>query len=182
MRVVLKLSDIFQLEVNMSLQALINSFGNFSEKVKAAINSGDAEQLANLEQLMQNMREEFDEQTIELGAVGGGDFGVAITERVVDLGEGTVIDCGAGNHFLKTITGNTTFSLDRVPAAGRVCTFILRLTNPAAGTLTFWGPIKWNKGKAPTWSNGLDVVAFTTYDGGLTWEGYQLGENMSVPA
>lgn len=166
----------------MSLPALIASFGNFSDKVKAAIESGDAAQLANVEQLMDQMRQEFDEQTIEMGAPGGGDFGVAITEKMIDLAAGSVIDCGAANHFMKTISGNTTFSLLRVPAAGRVCTFTLRLKNPTAGTLTFWGAIKWNKGKAPVWTaNGTDVVAFTTYDGGVTWEGYQLGEDMKVP-
>lgn len=165
------------------LQNLLISFGNFSDKVKLAIETGDAESVAQVDLLMQELRQEMDEQTVLMGIPGGGNVGVAITEQLVDLGASNDINCATANHFLKTITGATTFTVSQVPAAGRVCTFTLRLTNGGAGTITWWSAIKWSEGQAPTFTaSGTDVIAFTTYDGGVSWEGYLLGKDMKPAA
>ncbi|MNP89142.1 hypothetical protein D3C85_15430 [compost metagenome] len=165
------------------LDTLLASVSNFSDKVKAAIAAGDLSSVAQVDDLMLQLRQEMDEQTVLLGIPAGGDVGVAITEQLIDLGAGSLIDCALANHFLKTIAGATTFSVTRVPVAGRVCTFTLRLTNGGSSTVTWFGAIKWSEGTAPTLTAaGTDVIAFTTYDGGVTWEGYLLGKDMKPVA
>jgi len=165
------------------LQTLLTSIGNFSDKVKLAIETGDAASVAEIDRLMLELRNEMNEQTVLMGIPRGGNVGVAITEQLVDLGAGNDINCAAANHFLKTIAGTTTFTVSQVPAAGRVCTFTLRLTNGGAGTITWWSAIKWSEGQAPTLTaSGTDVIAFTTIDGGVTWEGYLLGKDMKPVA
>lgn len=165
------------------LQTLLSSIGNFSDKVKLALETGDAASVAEIDRLMQELRNEMDEQTVLMGIPAGGNIGVAITEQLIDLGAGNDINCSAANHFLKTITGPTAFSVSQLPPVGRVCTFTLRLTNGGAGTITWWSAIKWSEGRAPALTAaGTDVIAFTSYDGGVTWEGYLLGKDMKPVA
>lgn len=117
-------------------------------------------------------------------AIEDGDaHGIAETERLVDLGADSALDCWLGNHFNKTITAPTTFSLLRVPEAGRVYTMALYLTNAGAHPITFWPNVYWNEGVKPEFSAaGRDVVAMSTRDGGLTWDAYLLGKAMAMPA
>jgi hypothetical protein len=161
------------------VQALLTSLQNYSGKVKTAIDAGDAASIAEVDRLIEELRQSYDAENIEMGMFSGGDIGVAITERYEALGAGAAIDCWVANHFGKTITAATTFTLSRVPAAGRAYTFTLRLTNGAAFPITWWNNIHWSDGAKPELSaNGRDTLAFSTVDGGATWDGYLLGKGM----
>lgn len=164
------------------LAELISSFQNYSAKVKQAIKDGDLIAIAEIERLMEELTTQIDNENVEMGLSGGGDMGVAITERFHDLGSTSVINCGIGNHFGKTITAATTFNVLNVPLVGRVCSFTLRLIDGGSFPVTFWDDIYWSEGHRPELSpSGKDVIAFTTVDGGLTWEGYLIGKSLSLP-
>ena len=82
-----------------------------------------------------------------------------------------VINMSAANHFRKTVSANTTFSVTNVPASGVFARFILELTNAGAYTITWWATINWG-GPAPTFTvSGRDVLEIYTVDGGTTWTG-----------
>jgi hypothetical protein len=127
--------------------------------------------------------EAVDAAIAELSAPIGGDFYTAITERSVALGAGAAINVSQANHYTKTVTGNTTFSVTNAPAAGRVGAFVLHLTNAGASVVQWWANVRWAEGQAPTLSAaGRDVIAFSTMDGGATWDGYLLGKDMKAAA
>lgn len=93
-----------------------------------------------------------------------------VKEVRVDLGSGSVIDMSQGNWFIKTITGNTTFTVTNVPASGTVGAFVLDLTNGGSATITLWSGIKRSGGTAPVLTaSGRDVLVYYTLDGGTTW-------------
>lgn len=124
-----------------------------------------------------------DNAIAEAGMAVGGEFYTAITEKMIDLGATAAINVSEANHYKKTITGATTFSVNTVPVAGRVCSFVLHLTNGGSAVITWWANIRWAEGTAPTLTAaGRDVVAFSTNDGGATWDGYLLGKDMKAAA
>ena len=85
------------------------------------------------------------------------------------------IDVKTGAVFTKTITAVTTLTISNVPVAGRVASFILRLTNGGSKVITWWPNIKWAKGIAPALTTaGTDNLGFYTDDGGATWQGFLL--------
>lgn len=97
----------------------------------------------------------------------------SIYETNSDLGSGEILDLKAGNFFTKTVTGDCYFSTVNAPSdAGIVTSFILTITNGGDHTVGWWRGIKWPSGKNPTLTaQGVDVLAFYTYDGGYTWIG-----------
>lgn len=89
------------------------------------------------------------------------------------------IDLSTGNYFSKTITAATTFTVSNVPASGVAASFLLDLTNGGAFTITWFASVKWAGGSAPTLkATGRDVLAFYTHDGGTTWTGLTLGQDV----
>ena len=126
--------------------------------------------------------EAVDAAIAELGAPIGGDFNTAIIEKVLPLA-GTQIDPTTANHFTKTITGATAFTVINVPqTANRVVSFVLHLTNGGLGEITWPANTRWAEGTKPTLTtSGKDKIALSTMDGGLTWDGYVLGKDMKVP-
>lgn len=92
-----------------------------------------------------------------------------------DLGATSVIDlAGTVRLAKKTLTANTEFVLNNVPAAGVICFFLLDLTNGGAYDITgtWWSSIKWQGGLPPSLTvAGRDLLGFLTYDGGATWTG-----------
>lgn len=127
--------------------------------------------------------EAVDAAIAEIGAPNGGDFYTAITERMVALGAGAVINVSEANHYTKVVAADTTFSVAQVPVAGRVGAFVLHLTNAGAHVVQWWANINWAEGQAPTLSaEGRDVIAFSTMDGGASWDGYLLGKDMKAAA
>lgn len=161
------------------MQALLASLANYSGKVKTAIQTGDEASIAEIDRLIVELKQSYDAENVEMGLYSGGDIGVAITERYVDLAEGAAIDCWVANHFGKVVSAPVAFTLERVPDAGRAYTFTLRLTNGGAHAITWWPNIFWSDGTKPELSAaGRDTLAFSTVDGGATWDGYLLGKGM----
>lgn len=108
------------------------------------------------------------------------DINGQIVNNLTDLGAGigaVAIDVRLGNHFKKTITGNTTFSFTNTPIA-RVSWFSMKLTNGGAFTTSWPASVKWQSSVPPALTiSGKDTLGFITYDDGATWTG-----TMSVKA
>lgn len=92
---------------------------------------------------------------------------------------GNDIDLSTGNWFTRTISGATTFTVSNVPSAGTTAAFVLDLTNPGAGTITWWATFKWAGGTVPQLTaSGRDVLGFYTHDGGTTWNALLLAKDI----
>lgn len=92
----------------------------------------------------------------------------------------SAIDLAAGNYFTKTISGSTTFTISNTASSGTVNSFILELTNGGSATVTWWSGVVWAAATPPTLTaSGNDVLAFFTFDGGTTWNGFVLGLGMA---
>lgn len=162
----------------LNKDALILAIKNHGEKTKAAIDA--AVEQTNV--LMDEMSDELQRQILELGNPAGGVFTVATVEAFAAL-TGNEIDVGLANHYAKTITANTAFTLTNIPVAGRVATFIMHVTNGGAFSVSWWANVKWAEGAAPALSTaGRDVIGFSTRDGGATWDGYLIGKDMKAAA
>jgi hypothetical protein len=59
---------------------------------------------------------------------------------------------------------------------GKGQVLILRLTISSGATPTWPPEVDWDNGVVPTLPDGKSVLGFTTFDGGMTIEGYNLGE------
>ncbi len=87
-------------------------------------------------------------------------------------GSDSVLNMSLAACFTKTITANTTFSFSNVPS-GVLCSATVILTNGGAYSVAWPSSVKWPGGTAPTLtSSGVDMLTFTTYDGGTTWFGH----------
>lgn len=162
--------------MSANLAGLATALGNFNDSVKGAIDKNQQLTFAEMEKLMNQLTAQFNAEAL---AQGNSDAVLrkAITEKYLDIAAAN-IDCAAANHFGKVITAATTLTVSNPAATGKVTTFVLHLTN--AGTLvTFWSGIKWSGGTKPTLSaTGRDILAFSTKDGGLTWDGFLIGQDM----
>ncbi len=84
------------------------------------------------------------------------------------------VNCGNGNYFTKTISGNSTFTFSNVPSSGTSFAFTLELTH-SSGTVTWPSSVKWNADTAPTLTTGkTHLFMFVTDDGGSRWRGSAL--------
>lgn len=100
-------------------------------------------------------------------------------EKAVSLAA-AAIDLNTGNYFYKTIAANTTFTVTNVPANLTAQAFILELTNAGAYTITWFAGLTFVGGTPPTLTaSGRDVLSFFTRDGGTTWSGFVVGQNLS---
>ena len=91
-----------------------------------------------------------------------------------DTGGGTDdIDLAAGNVVSATVsTGTQTFTFSNPTASANGCSFTLLLTNGGSQTMVWPGSVDWAGGSAPTLTaSGLDILVFTTIDGGTIWHG-----------
>ena len=104
------------------------------------------------------------------------------SETKVAMGANDV-DLSAGNVFTKTISGATTLTFSNPPVSGKAGAFTLILTNGGSATVTFinsTGTVKWAAATAPTLTAaGVDVLTFTTIDGGTIWYGIASGIGMA---
>jgi len=108
------------------------------------------------------------------------DYGEAIN-AIGSIGGGTQdIDFTAGNIVTGTVdTSATTFTFSNPPASGTAGSFTLILTNGGSQTVSWPAAVKWEGGTAPTLTtNGVDVLTFTTLDGGAIWYGFVGGLNL----
>lgn len=123
----------------------------------------------------------FDALATKLPLSGGTMTGAitAIRETQISLGVSSAIDLSLGNVFTKSVNSDTTFSVLNCLSSGTSNSFILELTNAGSFTITWFSGIKWAEGIAPTLTaSGVDVLGFYSYDGGVTWKGLVLGNDM----
>lgn len=106
-------------------------------------------------------------------------------EKQVALSAGTgtfSVDLSTGNYFSKTIAaGTTTFNVSNVPTSTNAISFVLDLTAGGLGTIVWGFNPKWQNGIVPSGlsSTNRDVFVFYTYDGGTTWTGIVVANNVS---
>ena len=124
------------------------------------------------------------------GAVDGGaqvisnpvvkDYGETVNV-IGSTGGGTQdIDMTDGNGTTATVdTSANTFTFSNPPASGKCGSFTLILTNGGSQTVTGPTSVDWAGGTAPTLTtSGIDVLTFTTVDGGTIWYGFAAGLDM----
>ncbi len=101
-----------------------------------------------------------------------------------DLGGGTDdIDFSLGNVVTATVsTATQTLTFSNPPATGTNGKFELYLTNGGSQTINFPSSVDFVAGTAPTLTaSGLDVLVFSTNDGGTTWYGFVAGIDVKTP-
>ena len=82
------------------------------------------------------------------------------------------VDLSLGNVQTKTISGAQTLTFTNPPASGSAGSFTLILTNGGSATVTWPTTVDWPAATAPTLTaSGVDVLFFTTIDGGTIWYG-----------
>ncbi len=123
------------------------------------------------------------------GLTMGGELAAAdqVISRPVmkDYGETKVamaahaVDLSLGNVQTYTLSGNQTLTFTNPPASGTAGSFTLIVTNGASATLTWPTSVDWAGGTAPTLTaSGIDILTFTTVDGGTIWYGFLAGADM----
>lgn len=164
------------------LHALLASIQKLAGATKLAVEDGHNRAVGQTEVLMDELSDELQRQILALGNPNGGNFTIATTEAKSPV-TGSQIDVGLANHYTKTVTANTTMTLTNVPTDGRVATFIFHVTNGGAFNFLWWPNVKWSEGGAPKLTAaGRDVIGFSTFDGGATWDGYVIGRDMKAAA
>ena len=109
--------------------------------------------------------EVYSEDVNPIGATGGGTQDIDMTD---------------GNVTTATVdTSANTFTFSNPPASGKCGSFTLILTNGGSQTVTWPTSVDWAGGTAPTLTtSGIDVLTFTTVDGGTIWYGFAAGLDM----
>ena len=89
------------------------------------------------------------------------------------------VDFSLGNVQTYTLSGNQTLIFSNPPATGTSGSFTLFLTNGGSATLTWPASVDWAGATAPTLTvSGIDMLVFTTIDGGTIWYGFAAGLEM----
>jgi hypothetical protein len=104
-----------------------------------------------------------------------------VTNAIGSTGGGTQdIDLTLGNSVTATVdTSANTFTFSNPTATDELCGFTLYLTNGASQTVAWPASVDWPSATAPTLSaSGLDILVFTTVDGGTIWHG-QIASTLS---
>jgi len=74
-----------------------------------------------------------------------------------------------------TVTGNVTFTFTNVPSptGTYIMGLLVELVDAGSFTITWPGSVKWEAGAAPSLTTGtaVDLIAFVTFDVGVTWYG-----------
>lgn len=135
------------------------------------------------------MTDLVDDTTPQLGGnLDGQDYTVSkinlkdygeVTNAIGSIGGGTQdIDLTLGNSVSATVdTSSTTFTFSNPTASDELCGFILYLTNGGSQTVTWPASVDWPAATAPTLTaSGIDILVFTTIDGGTTWYGNVVGQ------
>jgi hypothetical protein len=93
-----------------------------------------------------------------------------------NVGATRTFDLESGNFFSATLDQASTFTFSNPAASGDFCGFVMQITNGGAYTITWPTSVDWAGGTAPTLtSSGVDMLTFTTSDGGTTWMGFVSG-------
>ena len=98
-----------------------------------------------------------------------------VTNAIGSIGGGAqTIDLELGNSVVATVdTSETTFTFSNPTASDEECGFTLYLTNGGSQTVNWPASVDWAGGTAPSLTaSGVDVLVFTTVDGGTIWNGF----------
>ncbi len=108
---------------------------------------------------------DYGETVNAIGAIGGGTQDIDLT---------------LGNVVTGTVdTSETTFTFSNSPTTGTAGSFTLILTNGGSQTVNWPAAVDWAGSTAPTLTtSGIDVITFTTIDGGTIWYGFAAGLDM----
>ena len=107
----------------------------------------------------------YSETVNSIGSTGGG-------TQDIDLNSGSVVTATVD-------TSANTFTFSNAIASGDCSSFTLILTNGGSQTVNWPASVNWAGGTAPTLTtSGVDVLTFTTVDGGTTWYGFAAGLDM----
>lgn len=108
---------------------------------------------------------DYGESVNAIGATGGG-------TQDIDLTLGNVVSATVD-------TSANTFTFSNPSASGTACSFTLFLTNGGSQTVNWPASVDWAGGTAPTLTaSGVDILTFTTLNGGTTWYGFAAGLDM----
>ena len=89
------------------------------------------------------------------------------------------VDISLGNVQTYTLSGTKSLTFTNPIASGNSSSFTLIVTNGGSGTLNWPASVDWAGASAPDLtSSGVDVIVFTTIDGGTIWYGFSAGLDM----
>ena len=110
--------------------------------------------------------EDYAETVNAIGSTGGGTQDINLT---------------LGNVVTLTVdTSTNTFTFSNPPASGAAGSFTAIITNGGSQTVNFPASVDWAGGAAPTLTAaGVDILTFTTVDGGTIWYGFAAGLAMA---
>jgi hypothetical protein len=90
------------------------------------------------------------------------------------------VDLELGNVFTYTLSGGQTVTFTNPPASGTAGSFTMIVTNGGSATLTWPTSVDWAAATAPTLTaSGVDVLTFTSINGGTIWYGIAAGIGMA---
>ena len=159
------------------------------DAVKLADGSVTNAELQYINSLSSNAQTQITARLPLAGGTMSGEINAAdqlITRPVLkDYGETKVamaahaVDLSLGNVQTYTLSGNQTLTFTNPPATGTSGSFTLIVTNGGSATLTWPPAVDWAAATAPTLTAaGIDVLTFTTIDGGTIWYGFAAGIEM----
>lgn len=89
------------------------------------------------------------------------------------------MDLTDAQYFTFTVAGALSPSFVSAPPANMAVGIILRITNGGSSVITWPGSVDWVAATPPTLTvAGVDLLAFITDDGGVTWRGLVLGKDI----
>ena len=97
---------------------------------------------------------------------------------VTSAANAVTVDCETGNTFSHTLTEATTFTFSNPPVTGTAYIMSIEIIQDVGATgyaVTWPASVDWAGGTAPTLTStasAVDVFAFSTRDGGVTWYGF----------
>jgi len=110
--------------------------------------------------------EDYAETVNAIGSTGGG-------TQDIDLTLGNVVT-------LTVDTSTNTFTFSNPPTTGKAGSFTAIITNGGSQTVNWPASVDWAGGAAPTLTAaGVDILTFTTVDGGTIWYGFAAGLAMA---
>lgn len=85
-----------------------------------------------------------------------------------------------GNVFTYTLLGGQTLTFTNPSVSGTASSFTLIITNGGNALVTWPTTVDWPAATAPTLTaDGIDILVFTTIDGGTNWYGVASGIGMA---
>lgn len=89
-----------------------------------------------------------------------------------------------GDVYTITLSGNTTFTFSSPPPSGQAANVTVIVTQSASTgyTVTWPATVNWHQGVPhgmSTTLSAIDIVSFTTTDGGSSYYGFVSGSRMS---